>query len=85
MGRFIESKITDHDSSAYQVVKYPHHTVSQYQINLFLDHGIRPERWHPFVPPSVFLTKDDAQKEIERRLREATARSRRTVPANGGS
>ena len=85
MGRFLESQIMDHDSSAYQVVKYPHHTVSQYQINLFLDHDIRPEKWHPFVPPSVFLTEGDAQKEIERRLREASARSRRTVPINGGS
>ena len=79
MGRFLESKIKDYDSSAWQIVKYPHHTVSHYQISLFLDHGITPEKWHPFVPPSVFLKQDEAQKEIERRLREATKRSRATV------
>ena len=47
---------------------------SAYPDNLFLDYGIRPEKWHPFVPPSVFLTEGDAQKEIERRLREASER-----------
>ena len=81
MGRFIESKIKDYDSSAWQIINYPHHTVSQYQIRLYLDHGIRPEKWHPFVPPSVFLSLGEAQKEIERRLREASQGSKRTVPS----
>ena len=80
MARFLDSRIGDHDASAYQTVKYPHHTVSQYQIELFLDHGLRPEKWHPYVPPTVFLRGKETKKEIERRIREAR-RNTRTVPA----
>lgn len=58
MGRFLKSEIKDYDSSAWQIINYPHHVVSQYQITLYRVHGIQPPKWHPFVPPVIFNPDD---------------------------
>ncbi len=59
MGRFLESDIADYDSSAFQIIKYPHHTVSQFQIANFTRNGVVPAKWHPFVPPRIFDRSED--------------------------
>ena len=72
MGRFLESEITDYDSSAWQIINYPHHVVSQYQITLYRVHGIKPPKWHPFVPPVIFMSEKEAEKEVARLSRRAS-------------
>ena len=58
MGRFLTSGIPDYDSSAFQIINYPHHTVSQFQITDFNQNGETPAKWHPFVPPVIFDSKN---------------------------
>ena len=53
LGRFLDSQITDYDGSAWQIINFPHHFVSQYQIAAFL-RGVNPPKWHYFVPPALF-------------------------------
>ncbi|MDA1312500.1 MAG: hypothetical protein O2968_04105 [Acidobacteria bacterium] len=65
MGRFLESDLKDYDSSAWQIINYPHHVVSTYQITSFR-RGIVPPKWHPFVPGGV-ITKDDEEKPEDQR------------------
>jgi len=65
MGRFLESAIQDYDSSAFQIIKYPHHTVSQYQITNFLQNGVVPPKWHAFVPPAILGAVAIAKGEID--------------------
>lgn len=77
MARFLDSQIRDFDVAAHQAVRYPHHTVAHYQVDLFLNHGITPEKWHPYVPPAVFLEGDAARREIERRMKEASKKTRK--------
>lgn len=62
MGRFLESDIPDYDSSAFQIIRYPHHTVSQFQITNFA-RGVVPPKWHPFVPGVIFNPNDESDSK----------------------
>lgn len=59
MGRFLESDIWDYDSSAWQIINYPHHVVSTYQITNFRQNGKTPPVWHPFVPDRWTAPEDE--------------------------
>jgi len=65
MGRFLESDIQDYDSSAWQIINYPHHVVSTFQITNF-KRGVVPPRWHPFVPPGIGFRDDEDEPADQR-------------------
>ncbi len=58
LGRLIHSAVPDYDSSAYHIIKFPHHLVAQVQIEMY-NREISVEKWHPFVPPGLFGTQGE--------------------------
>ena len=63
MARFVDSEISDYDSPAWTVINFPHLVVAQFQIRL-LDMGKTPEQLHPFVPPHLLPTDEEASEKI---------------------